>query len=143
MTKLFALALAAVANTAAAQTPATNPMPDGSRDMYVGLGVVSAPRYEGARTSERHALPVLQVQWSNGVFVSGMGAGMHLSRAPQVEYGPLIEVQPRRDESGRSGEIGSATDTRISIIKLPPTTPENRLEGMAPVHARACRPAAS
>jgi outer membrane protein len=30
-----------------AQTPAANPMPDGSRDMYVGLGVQSAPRYEG------------------------------------------------------------------------------------------------
>jgi hypothetical protein len=32
MTKLFALALAAVSSTACAQTPAINPMPDGSRE---------------------------------------------------------------------------------------------------------------
>ena len=58
MNKFLALALVAVSSGASAQTPAMNPMPDGSRDMYVGLGLVSAPRYEGARDSERHALPV-------------------------------------------------------------------------------------
>jgi hypothetical protein len=48
MNKLFLLALTAGCGAAWAQTPATNPMPDGSRDMYIGLGVQSAPRYEGA-----------------------------------------------------------------------------------------------
>jgi len=136
MTKLLALALAAVSSAAAAQTPATNPMPDGSRDMYVGLGLASSARYEGARHSERSALPVLQVQWSNGVFVSGMSAGVHLSRTPQVEFGPLIELQPRRDESGDGDELADAEQVRYSIVKLPPAPPQNRLEGMAPIHAR-------
>ena len=91
---------------ARAQTPAVNPMPDGSRDMYVGLGAQSAPRYEGSGSRKLSALPVLQVEWSNGIFISGMSAGMHLSGSPTVEYGPLLAVQPGRDESGTSVEVG-------------------------------------
>jgi outer membrane scaffolding protein for murein synthesis (MipA/OmpV family) len=91
---------------ARAQTPAVNPMPDGSRDMYVGLGVQSAPRYEGTGSRKVSALPVLQVEWSNGVFISGMSAGMHLSNSPTVEYGPLLAVKPGRDATGSGREIG-------------------------------------
>jgi hypothetical protein len=40
-----ALAGMLASGTAWGQTPTVNPMPDGSRDMYVGLGVQSAPRY--------------------------------------------------------------------------------------------------
>jgi outer membrane protein len=105
MKKLFALALAATCSAAGAQTPATNPMPDGSRDMYVGLGAVSAPRYEGADSRKVSALPVLQVQWSNGFFISGMSAGIHLSASPSVEFGPLLTLQLRRDESGNGSGI--------------------------------------
>lgn len=105
MKKLFALVLAVSGSAASAQTPTTNPMPDGSRDMYVGLGAVSAPRYEGADSRKVTALPVLQVQWSNGVFVSGMSAGMHLSERPTVEYGPLLTLHRSRDESGLGGTI--------------------------------------
>jgi outer membrane scaffolding protein for murein synthesis (MipA/OmpV family) len=85
-------------------------MPDGSRDMYVGLGVQSLPRYDGARHNKTQALPVLQVQWSNGIFVSGLMAGWHLSSQPALEYGPLIALQPRRDEHGTSGGIGGVGD---------------------------------
>jgi outer membrane scaffolding protein for murein synthesis (MipA/OmpV family) len=87
-------------------------MPDGSRDMYAGLGVQSAPRYEGTGSRKVSALPVLQIEWSNGVFISGMSAGMHLSASPTVEYGPLLAVQPGRDESGTGtavGGVGSGT----------------------------------
>ena len=48
MHKFLALALASACSVSHAHTPATNPMPDGSRDMFVGLGLVSAPLYEGA-----------------------------------------------------------------------------------------------
>ena len=136
MNKFSALAFAVLSGSAAAQTPATNPMPDGSRDMYVGLGLVSAARYEGAAASERKALPVLQVQWSNGIFVSGMSAGMHLSRAPQVEFGPLVELQRRRDESGSGGGI-DGLQTRYSVVSLPSADLDgNRLAGMTPVATR-------
>ena len=108
----FVLGAAVVAGalasgTARAQTPAANPMPDGSRDMYAGLGLQSRPRYEGSGSNQLRALPVLQVEWSNGVFVAGMGAGMHLSGSPTVEYGPLLALLPGRGESGTGGEIGA------------------------------------
>lgn len=100
MKTFLALALLTSCSAAIAQTPAINPMPDGSRDMYVGLGVQSAPRYEGAEQHRTRAVPVVQVEWSNGVFISGMSAGMHLSGQPTMEYGPLLTVQPGRTDRG-------------------------------------------
>lgn len=138
MTKFFALALALAAGFARAQTPATNPMPDGSRDMYVGVGLVSTARYEGADEKERKVLPVLQVQWSNGVFVSGASAGIHLSRDPRFEFGPLVELHPGRDASGTGGQVGGLGETRLGLFELQsvaaPTA--DGLAGMAPIHAR-------
>ena len=140
MTKLSAvaaLAFSAAAGGAAAQMPATNPMPDGSRDMYVGLGLVSGPRYQGAQGSERAALPVLQVQWSNGAFVSGMRAGIHLSRTPQVEFGPLLELQPRRDREGTGGEFDGVGTMRLNLVAMPlAASGGDRLAGMPVIHRR-------
>lgn len=150
MTKLFVLVLAVAVSTAAAssaavaQTPASNPMPDGSRDMYIGLGAVSKPRYEGSREREASALPVIQFQWSNGVFVSGMSAGMHLSRTPQVEFGPLLELQPGRDPSGSGGALTGIETTSFAIRAVPDNMPpflpagfpENRLAGMTDIRTR-------
>jgi outer membrane scaffolding protein for murein synthesis (MipA/OmpV family) len=129
MDKLLALALAGACSAATAQTPANNPMPDGSRDMYVGLGVVSAPAYEGARERETSGLPVLQAAWSNGIFVSGLSAGMHLSDRPSLEFGPLLALQPRRDESGTAGDVGSVINGIGST--LAPEQPVYRLQGTA------------
>lgn len=137
MKKLFALVLAVSGSAASAQTPTTNPMPDGSRDMYAGLGVVSAPRFEGADSRKVRALPVLQVQWSNGIFISGMSAGMHLSASPVVEYGPLLAIHPGRSESGTGRSIGEL-DAKFAL--LPSTEREmesgNPLAGMEDIKAR-------
>jgi outer membrane protein len=138
MHKFFALALVGACSMANAQTPATNPMPDGSRDMFVGLGVVSAPRYEGAQERKARALPVLQVQWSNGVFLSGMSAGMHLSGSPSVEFGPLLALQPPRSRSGTEGGAGGVA----GLVSIVPVTRadlqerRDRLAGMDPIGAR-------
>jgi outer membrane scaffolding protein for murein synthesis (MipA/OmpV family) len=104
MNKLLVLALAFLCSAANAQTPAINPMPDGSRDMYAGAGVLSGPRFDGAGSRKTSVVPVLQVQWSNGIFISGMSAGMHLSTRPSLEFGPLLQVQPSRT-SGGSGFV--------------------------------------
>jgi outer membrane protein len=137
MNKLFALVLAVSGSAASAQTPTTNPMPDGSRDMYAGLGVVSAPRYEGADSRKVRALPVLQIQWSNGIFISGMSAGMHLSASPVVEYGPLLAIHPRRTESGsgdRIGEISGSTSLLPTSVRT--YGAENPLAGMDEIKTR-------
>ena len=142
MEKLFALALVAVCGAATAQTPTTNPMPDGSRDMYVGLGAVSMPRYEGGSVRRVSLLPVVQVEWSNGIFVSGLSAGMHLSSQTSLEYGPLLAFQPRRDESGIGGSVGGVNGSGTGTL-LPSgdglkqgLTRGTRLAGMGDVDAR-------
>ncbi|HEY1149522.1 MAG TPA: MipA/OmpV family protein [Pseudoduganella sp.] len=148
MHKFLVFAIAGACGTVAAQTPATNPMPDGSRDMYVGLGAQYQPRYDGARHNKTVALPVLQIQWSNGIFVSGLSAGMHLSSNPAIEYGPLLSIAPRRDEDGMGGGIGGVGDgsggALITTI-LPPggivpggaaRKSANRLEGMDVIRTR-------
>jgi outer membrane scaffolding protein for murein synthesis (MipA/OmpV family) len=146
MNKLLSLALAAGAlagllgcGMARAQTPAINPMPDGSRDMYVGLGVESAPRYEGTGSRKVSALPVLQVEWSSGVFISGMSAGMHLSGSPTLEFGPLLAVQPGRDESGTGMQIGGIGNTSLISTAGPGERTflrEGRLAGMDEIGTR-------
>lgn len=114
MNKFLFLTLSAACSTVWAETPATNPMPDGSRDMYVGVGIQSAPRYDGTGSRKISALPVLQVQWSNGVFISGMSAGMHLSDSPTFEYGPLLAVLPGRDDSGSGNVVDGVGANLIS-----------------------------
>jgi outer membrane protein len=124
MKQLLALAVVAACGAAAAQTPALNRMPDGSRDLYLGLGALSAPRYEGASERRVSALPVLQLEASNGIFISGMSAGVHLSSSPSVEFGPLLALQPRRSESGSANGIGgidSATAPGLDVGQSPLT----------------------
>ena len=88
---------------AAGQTPAASRMPDGSRDIYVGLGAQWAPRYAGAERDRISGLPALQLAWSNGVFVSGATLGWHASQCPVIEYGPLLAWQsPRRGDGDRA-----------------------------------------
>ena len=144
MEKLFALALAAACGTASAQTPAVNRMPDGSRDLYIGLGAQSAPRYEGASERRVSALPVLQLEWSNGIFISGMSAGIHLSSEPSVEFGPLLQLQPPRDESGNVSGIGGIEGSSPNnlVVAQPPmvaarvTPRRSRLDGLDTIGAR-------
>ena len=73
-------------------------MPDGSRDMYVGAAVTGSSATDDGTPRAAVLRPLLQVQWSNGVFVSASGvAGMHLSATPGVEYGPLLAASNARD----------------------------------------------
>lgn len=103
----FLLLLSGAGGAALAQTPATNLMPDGSRDLYIGLGAESRPTYQGAQESRVAALPVVQMQWSNGAFIAGMSAGMHLSDQAQQEYGPMLMLEGRRSPYGTSSTAGS------------------------------------
>jgi outer membrane protein len=119
-----------------AETPSVNPMPDGSRDMYLGLGVQSAPRYDGTGARQVRALPVLQVEWSSGVFVSGMNAGIHLSGSPTLEYGPLLGVLPRRSGTGSGTELGGVGGfATLQSARLRKVAPQG-LDGMDEIGMR-------
>ncbi|MBR7799384.1 MipA/OmpV family protein [Undibacterium fentianense] len=111
----FTVALASCSN-AYAQSPAQNLMPDGSHDMYVGLGILSRPLYEGAIKNKQTLMPVAQIQWSNGLFLAGMSAGWHLSNQFDVEYGPILTLEPNRTPSGTSNSIHVAYDSQSGLV---------------------------
>ena len=139
MTRFLLLALACLPAVACAQTPAANRMPDGSRDLYVGLGAQAAPRYAGADSIDLRPLPVLQFAWSNGLFVSGASAGWHLSSSPTVEYGPLLAWQSARGADGDGGRVGDVTrgnGVADLAVARKVSTPPSRLAGMDRVDAR-------
>lgn len=128
MRKLLYLFLAGLPAFAGAQTPAARMMPDGSRDTYIGLGVASAPRYRGADDRETNPAALVQAQWSNGVFLSGLSLGMHLSDAPTIEYGPLLAIEPGRSASGSQklsgiGGVDGASIAGITDLPAPRTEP--------------------
>jgi outer membrane protein len=118
MKKLFTFILVclSLSNVGHAQTPAQNLMPDGSYDTYLGLGVMLRPSYEGAEKNKRTIVPVMQVQWSNGAFISGMSAGWHLSQQPQQDFGPLIMLEPSRTPAGLSNSIEQPRNLQNSGI---------------------------
>jgi len=95
------------------------------------------PRYEGADDSRTRALPLLQVEFSNGIFLSGMNAGWHLSQQPGLEYGPLLGVHPGRDERGTGGKIGGVNEGLIPPFATGTDKgfEGNRLAGLADVDA--------
>ena len=116
MKPFILVCLVSVCGAASAQTPAANPMPDGSRDMYLGVGAVFAPSYPGAQGRRTRALPLIQMASSNGIFVSGMNMGMHLSEQPSIEYGPLLSLHASRDRNGDGRLAGGVNGASVTSL---------------------------
>lgn len=147
MKKCLPLVLAGLSLPAWAQTPAVSLMPDGSRDMYIGLGVQSRPLFEGSGERRTVAVPAIQVQWSNGVFISGASAGWHLSSEPGLEFGPLLAIDAGRSANGtRTTPIGDFNGASVApptmlpstdpaTVRTAPGTGRNRLAGMPDIDA--------
>lgn len=122
-----------------AQSPSRNLMPDGSFDSYFGVGVISRPVYEGAEKTKRNVFPAFQIEFSNGIYLAGMGAGWHLSESPNIEFGPLLQIEPGRTPSGVGNSIDTPVYHTASVMG-----PElkivqrqvNRLEGMTDIKTR-------
>ncbi|WP_426110926.1 MipA/OmpV family protein [Massilia sp. PWRC2] len=122
---------------AASQTPAATRMPDGSGDIYIGLGASAAPRYAGADASKISAVPALQMAWSNGVFVSGAMLGWHVSQCPLLEFGPLLAWQPPRRADGDGASLGAAGGAPVAVGDVRHLTSAPRaLVGMDDIPAR-------
>lgn len=116
MKKLSLAIIFSFCGAAIAQTPAANMMPDGSRDMYVGLGVGSAPMCDGSDERQTRLVPNIQVQWSNGIFLRNESLGMHLSSAPGIEYGPVVEYERGCDASSlRKLEGAKDIDSSVGV----------------------------
>ena len=120
-------------SAASAQTPAANLLPDGSHDLYIGLGAESRAIYPGARETRVTALPVLQMEWSNGAFIAGTSAGMHLSDQAQQEYGPLLMLEGRRSPDGAST---AAVSINNGIAPVGQVSSSNKLLGMEEINPR-------
>lgn len=89
--------LLAACGPALAENTAELMMPDGSKDMYVGVAFATRTAAEDGGTRPVTLRPLFQVQWSNGIFASANGVvGMHLSETAGVEYGPLIFASDSR-----------------------------------------------
>lgn len=137
MIRFLLLALAWLPTLAAAQVPAANRMPDGSRDLYVGAGVQVAPRYAGADSDRLTALPVVQFAFSNGLFLAGATLGWHLGNSPTREWGPLLVWQPRRAAEGDGLGAGAVTTTALKLPAATLALPQpQRLNGIDAVPAR-------
>ena len=136
MKTFLILSFGGLCAAAGAQTPASNPMPDGSRDLYLGLGAVSEPDYLGGAARRVRALPLVQLEWNSGVFISGLSAGMHLSRQPSLEYGPLLAWRVKRGEQGMGGGADGVANQSIpgAVTQRGGLAPsDGALVGMDPV----------
>lgn len=68
----------------------------------LGLGIATAPTYQGADTTRQSAIPLLDYRWSNGMFAGGRGLlGMQFSKHPKVQYGVVLgyDLGRKQDDS--------------------------------------------
>jgi len=77
-------------------------MPEGSVDAVVSVLVGSRPLDPGSTARTAFVLPQFFVEWSNGVFIDGLAAGVKLSSDPLLQFGPLVALGrgPRTDGAG-------------------------------------------
>lgn len=149
MNKLFiSLTLISLSPWAAAQAPAFEPMPEGSRDAFFGLGLGHRPSYEGSNLMRWQLEPQIQIAWSSGLFISGTQLGWHLGKPAgdadhdasdlgHWEWGPLLSLQAGRNEQGRGWFVDSpgalatlGNDIGVSAPRL-----GTRLQGMESISA--------
>lgn len=107
MKSCILLLLACATPTVFAQTAAM--IPEGSHDTYVGVLATVGPRTQGSSRQQSLVLPNFSVNWSNGVFLQGLGAGIDLSSDPTMRYGPTLGIgqrAPRADGPGAHSTWG-------------------------------------
>lgn len=80
-------------------------LPEGSVDMSVAVLVGSMPAAPGSAARSTFMLPQFTAEWSNGVFLDGLAAGIQLSDDSLLRYGPMIalDLGAQRTDGSRSG----------------------------------------
>jgi outer membrane scaffolding protein for murein synthesis (MipA/OmpV family) len=100
--KLAMVCIAGLLQVAAGAQANDGLMPEGSVDAVVSVLVGSRPLDPGSAARTAFVLPQFFVEWSNGVFIDGLAAGVKLSDDPLLQYGPLVALgmAPRTDGAG-------------------------------------------
>ena len=104
--RLFAAALLVLAGPARAQSTAML-MPEGSRDLYMGVVVADVPSSEGSSSRRLVAAPTASGLWSNGVFAQIGALGWDATDDPTMDYGPLLVYGFRAKRSDGAGLRGN------------------------------------
>ncbi|QYF95629.1 MipA/OmpV family protein [Massilia sp. PAMC28688] len=87
-------------------------MPEGSKDVYLSLGVANSPTAEGSAQRETYVAPLIAAQFANGVFIDMNTVGIRLSRQPEVQYG--LQVAPTVSRVRVRTERGSERRRKIT-----------------------------
>jgi outer membrane scaffolding protein for murein synthesis (MipA/OmpV family) len=82
-------------------------MPEGSRDLYMGIVVADVARDEGGSARRLVALPTASGLWSNGMFAQLGALGWDLTDDPTMSYGPIVTYGPRSKRSDDSAHRSS------------------------------------
>lgn len=98
------LALATASQAALAQSEESL-IPEGSKDIWIGAAMGSAPKRPGSALRSTVLVPQFSVEWSNGVFLEGLELGVKMSRDPLLQYGPVVSLNPgvRRPDGSSAG----------------------------------------
>lgn len=93
-----AAALLACAGPALAQSTSML-MPEGSKDLHIGVVVADVARNEGGPARRLVALPTASGLWSNGVFAQLDAVGWDITDDPTMDYGPIVTYGVRSKRS--------------------------------------------
>ena len=99
---VLATTLAAVASVHAQSTSMM--MPEGSKDLYVGVVLADVASSEGSSARRVVAVPTASGLWSNGVFARLGAVGWDATDDPTMDYGPLVTYGIRSKRSDDSHE---------------------------------------
>lgn len=105
--RAIATLVLAFAGPASAQSTAML-MPEGSKDLYVGVVVADVAGSEGSSSRRVVAFPTASGLWSNGVFAQLGAVGWDVTDDPTMDYGPILTYgirSKRSDDAGHRGNI--------------------------------------
>jgi len=98
----FILALMLAANASAQSTMMM--MPEGSKDLYLGVVVADVAASEGGSARRLVAVPTASGLWSNGIFARLGAVGWDITDDPTMDYGPLVTYGIRSKRSDATHE---------------------------------------
>ncbi len=103
---LLALMLAAEPSARAQSTSMM--MPEGSKDLYLGVVVADVASSEGSSARRLVAVPTASGLWSNGIFARLGAVGWDITDDPTMDYGPIVTYgirSKRSDDTAHESSI--------------------------------------